>query len=208
MIRTSLMKILMWAIIPIAFIIIFFVTVDYKQGEPWISLVFLMLAYLMVSASCASMMGRRHAILNYTITICAVVYYLIELIVAILFLYVYKDIPQWAFTIQLLFFVAFVLLFGIVYISNQKTNRQMEDFEREVNIVKQWKSRAAQMHLNNPSCKTKELLDVINATPVNSNSALMNIDEEITNLISDPSSIDAVIKKIKERNLLLKSFRL
>ena len=149
MIRTSLMKILMWAIIPIAFIIIFFVTVDYKQGESWISLVFLMLAYLMVSASCTSMMGRRHAILNYTITICAVVYYLIELIVAILFLYVYKDIPQWAFTIQLLFFVAFVLLFGIVYISNQKTNRQMEDFEREVNIVKQWKSRAAQMHLNN-----------------------------------------------------------
>ena len=91
MIRTGLMKIVMWSIIPIAFTIIFFVTVDYKQSEPWISLVFVWLAYLTASVSCLSNIGNRHAILNYTLTLCAIGYILIELLAAIAFLYFYKQ---------------------------------------------------------------------------------------------------------------------
>ena len=205
MIRTGLMKIVMWSIIPIAFTIIFFVTVDYKQSEPWISLVFVWLAYLTASVSCLSNIGNRHAILNYTLTLCAIGYILIELLAAIAFLYFYTDIPRWAFTIQFLLLVVYILLFGIIYIFNYKTNRQMQDLKNDANLVNQWKAKVALMQLNNPSVKTKDLLAVLNTTPVKSNSVVRTIDEEITNLIDDPLSADDVIKKIKERTILLKT---
>lgn len=205
MIRTGLMKIVMWSIIPIAFTIIFFVTVDYKQSEPWISLVFVWLAYLTASVSCLSNIGNRHAILNYTLTLCAIGYILIELLAAIAFLYFYTDIPRWAFTIQFLLLVVYILLFGIIYIFNYKTNRQMQDLKNDANLVNQWKAKVALMQLNNPSVKTKDLLAVLNTTPVKSNSVVKTIDEEITNLIDDPLSADDVIKKIKERTILLKT---
>lgn len=205
MIRTGLMKIVMWSIIPIAFTIIFFVTVDYKQSEPWISLVFVWLAYLTASVSCLSNIGNRHAILNYTLTLCAIGYILIELLAAIAFLYFYTDIPRRAFTIQFLLLVVYILLFGIIYIFNYKTNRQMQDLKNDANLVNQWKAKVALMQLNNPSVKTKDLLAVLNTTPVKSNSVVKTIDEEITNLIDDPLSADDVIKKIKERTILLKT---
>ncbi len=208
MIRTGLMKILMWIIVPIAFTIIFLVTADYKEGGSWISFVFVWLAYLTASATCLSNIGSQHAILNYTLTLCAVGYFLVELIAAVAFLYIYTDIPQWAFTTQLLLFVAFVLLFGFMYITNHKTSRQIQELKDEMNLVNQWKAKVALMQLNNPSDKTKELLDILKATPVKSNSAVAAIDEEITNLLDDPSSTDFVIKKIKERNIVLKSIKI
>ena len=208
MIRTGLMKILMWAIVPIAFTIIFLVTTDYKESGPWISLVFVWLAYLTASASCLSNIGSQYAILNYTLTLCAVGYFLIELIAAVAFLYIYTNTPQWAFTMQLLLFIIFVLLFGFVYITNHQTNRQIQELKDDINLVNQWKSKVTLMQLNNPSDKTKELLDILKATPVKSNSAVAAIDEEITNLLDDPSSTDVVIKKIKERNIVLKTIKI
>lgn len=204
MIRTSLMKMLMWAIVPIAFTIIFIVTVDYKEGGAWISFVFVWLAYLTASASCLSKIGSQHAILNYTLTLCAVGYFFIELIAAVAFLYIYTYIPQWAFAIQLLLFVAFVLLFGFVYITNHQTNRQIQELKDEMNLVNQWKAKVALMLLNNPSNKTKELLDILKATPVRSNSAVTAIDDEISSMIDNEMNTELIIQKIKERNLLIK----
>lgn len=204
MIRTGLMKILMWTIVPIAFTIIFLVTVNYKEGAPWICLVFVWLAYLTASASCLSNIGSQHAILNYTLTLCAVGYFLIEQIAAVIFLYIYVDIPQWAFATQLLLFVVFVLLFGFVYITNHKTNHQIQELKDEVNLVNQWKAKVVLMQLNNPSNKTQELLDILKATPVKSNSAVAAIDDEISSLIDNETNIQLIIQKIKERNLLLK----
>ena len=205
MIRTGLMKILMWIIVPIAFTIIFFVTVNYKEAGSWISLVFVWLAYLTASTSFLSNIGSQHAILNYTLTLCAVGYFLVELIAAVAFLYIYTDIPQWAFTTQLLLFVAFVLLFGFMYITNHKTSRQIQELKDETTLVNQWKAKVALMQLNNPSDKTKELLDILKATPVKSNSAVAAIDEEISCLIEKETDTELIIQKIKERNLLLKA---
>lgn len=204
MIRTGLMKMLMWVIVPIVFTIIFFVTVDYKEGGPWISLVFVWLAYLTASASCLSNMGRQYAILKYTLALCAVGYFLVELIAAVAFLYIYTDIPQWAFTTQLLLFVVFVMLFGFVYITNHKTSRQIQELKDEKNLVNLWKAKVALMQLNNPSDKTKELLDILKATPVKSNFAVAAIDDEISSLIENEMNTELIIQKIKERNLLLK----
>lgn len=204
MIRTGLMKMLMWAIVPVAFTIFFFVTVDYKEGGPWISLVFVWLAYLTASASCLSNIGSQQAILNYTLTLCAVGYFLAELIAAVAFLYIYTDILQWAFTTQLLLFVAFVLLFGFVYITNHKTNRQIQELKDETTLVNQWKAKVALMQLNNPSDKKKELLDILKVTPAKSNSAVAAIDDEISSLIENEMNTELIIQKIKERNLLLK----
>ena len=204
MIRTGLMKILMWIIVPIAFTIIFLVTVNYKEGAPWICILFVWLAYLTASASCLSNIGSQHAILNYALTLCAVGYFLIELIAAVIFLYVYNDIPQWAFATQLLLFVAFVLLFGFVFITNHKTNHQIQELKDEANLVNQWKAKVALMQLKNPSDKTQELLDILKATPVKSSSAVAAIDEEITSLIDNETNIQLIIQKIRKRNLLLK----
>lgn len=205
MIRTALMKTLMWVIVPIAFTFIFYVTVDYKEGAHWISLIFVWLAYITASVSYALSIGNRYEILNYTLALCAIGYFIIEIIVAIAFLYIYTNIPQWSFTAQLLIFVAYILLWGYAYITNHKTNRQMQELKKDRNLVNQWKAKAVLMQLNSPSNKTKELLDLISITPVKSNKVVAALDKEISSLIKEPSSIDVVISKIRERNSLLKS---
>ena len=202
--RTIFIKKLMWGIVPIAFTLIFFATTEYNEGTPWISFVFLWLAYLSASVTYLHDSNNSNAILDYTIVLCGIGYFLTELFAAIIFLYVYKDIPQWSFTIQLLLFVVYVLLYGFVYIANQKTERQIENSQKELDVVTRWKAKATLMQLKNPSKKTKELLDILNTTPVKSNDNVTAIEEEISNLIDTASSIDIVIRKIKERNMLLK----
>lgn len=205
MIRTGLMKIVMWSIIPIAFTIIFFVTVDYKQSEPWISLVFVWLAYLTASVSLLSNIGNRHAVLNYTLTLCAIGYILIELLAAVAFLYFYTDIPRWAFTIQFLLLATYVLLFGFVYISNYKTEQQMREFHVNESRVKQWRAKIALIQSNNPSKDLRKLSDLLRITPTTSSPEVSSIDDEITTMIeSGEFNISQVIKKIEERNIILK----
>lgn len=121
MIRTGLMKILMWTIVPIAFTLLFFATIDYDNGGTWISFAFVWIAYLTASATCLSNWGKQLSVLNWTMYYCAVVYFVVELVAAVVFLYIYPDYPKWSFAVQLLLQVAFVLVFGFLYISNQKT---------------------------------------------------------------------------------------
>ena len=204
MMRTAFIKKLMWGIVPIAFTLIFFATTEYYEGTPWISFVFLWLAYLSASVTYLHDSNNRNAILDYTIVLCGIGYFLTELFAAIIFLYVCKDIPQWSFTIQLLLFVVYVLLFGFVYITNQKTKQQIEVSKNESNVVNMWKAKVVIMQLKNPSQETKELLDILNSTPIKSNSTVTALEEEISNLIDTASSVDIVIRKIKERNMLLK----
>ena len=205
MIRTGLMKIIMWAIVPIAFTLIFFATVDYDNSEAWISLAFVWIAYLTASATCLSNWGKQLSVLNWTMYYCAVVYFVAELIAAVVFLYVYYEYSKWSFVFQLLLLVAFVLVFGFSYISNQKTEEQMQEFIENDSRVKQWRAKVALMQLNNPSKDLEKLSDLLSITPIMSSPEVASIDDEISSMIqSDFPNIIQIINKLKERNLMLK----
>ena len=205
MIRTGLMKIIMWAIVPIAFTLIFFATVDYDNSEAWISLAFVWIAYLTASATCLSNWGKQLSVLNWTMYYCAVVYFVAELIAAVVFLYVYYEYSKWSFVFQLLLLVAFVLVFGFSYISNQKTEEQMQEFIENDSRVKQWRAKVALMQLNNPSKDLEKLSDLLSITPIMSSPEVASIDEEISSMIqSGSSNINQIISKLKERNIILK----
>ena len=205
MIRTGLMKIIMWAIVPIAFTLIFFATVDYDNSEAWISLAFVWIAYLTASATCLSNWGKQLSVLNWTMYYCAVVYFVAELIAAVVFLYVYYEYSKWSFVFQLLLLVAFVLVFGFSYISNQKTEEQMQEFIENDSRVKQWRAKVALMQLNNPSKDFEKLSDLLSITPIISTPEVASIDDEISSMIeSGIPNIIQIINKLKERNLMLK----
>ena len=205
MIRTGLMKILMWAIVPIALTLIIFATVDHGNGGKWISLAFIWIAYLTASATCLSRWNIKLSVLNWTLYYCAVVYFITEIIAAVLFLYIYPDYPQRSFAVQLLLLVAFVLVFGFSYISNQKTEKQMQEFVANDSRVKQWRSKVALLQSSNPSDELKELSDLLSITPIISTSEVASIDDEISSMIeSDIPNIAHIISKIKERNIILK----
>ena len=205
MIRTGIVKMIMWAIVPIALTLIFFATVDHNDGGKWISLAFIWIAYLIASVTCLSKWSQNLSVLNWTLYYCAVVYFITEIIVAVLFLYVYPDYPQWSFAVQLLLLVAFVLVFGFSYISNQKTKEQMQEFVAQDSKVKQWRAKVALLQLSNPSNELKELSDLLSITPIISTSEVASIDDEISYMIeSDIPNIAHIISKIKERNILLK----
>ena len=205
MIRTGLMKIIMWAIVPIAFTLIFFATVDYDNSEAWISLAFVWIAYLTASATCLSNWGKQLSVLNWTMYYCAVVYFVAELIAAVVFLYVYYEYSKWSFVFQLLLLVAFVLVFGFSYISNQKTEEQMQEFIENDSRVKQWRAKVALMQLNKPSKDLEKLSDLLSITPIMSSPEVASIDEEISSMIqSGSSNINQIISKLKERNIILK----
>ena len=206
MIRTGLVKMMMWAIVPIAFTLIFFATVDYDNGGAWISLVFVWIAYLTASATCLSNWGKQLSVLNWTKYYCAFVYFAVEIIVAILFLYVYSDYPQCSFTVQLLLLVAFILVFGFSYLSNQKTEKQIQEFCVHNSRVMEWRKSVALMQSNNPSKELKELLDMLNITPIMSTTEVSSLDEEISKMIeSGVSNTALIINKIKERIIKIKS---
>ena len=80
MIRTGLMKLIMWTIVPIAFTLIFFATVDYDNGGAWISLAFVWMAYLIASVTSLFNWGRQLSVLNWSMYYCAVVYFMVELL--------------------------------------------------------------------------------------------------------------------------------
>ena len=206
MIRTGLMKVLMWAIIPIALTIVFFATIDYERKGIWISLVFMWLAYFTVSFTCLSKWGKQLSVLNWTLYLCAVGYFVAELIVATYFLYVNVDYPQWSFATQLLLFVAYVLMFGLTYIANHKTDHQMQEFRVNDSRVKQWRAKVALMQLNNPTKELRELSDLLSVTPIMSTPDMSSLDDEISAMIDNGGNdISLIIKKIEERNLLLKA---
>lgn len=206
MIRTGLMKILMWAIIPISLTLVFFATVNYERSGMWISLVFIWLAYFTVSVTCLSKWGNQLSVLNWTLYLSAIVYFVVELIVATYFLYVNVDSPQWSFAVQLLLFVSYLLLFGLTYISNHKTSQQMQEFRVNDSRVKQWRAKVTLMQYDNPSLELKELSDLLSITPIMSNSVVSTLDDEISQLIDNCRNDTAlIIKKIKERNMLLKA---
>ena len=206
MIRIGLMKILMWGIVPIAFTLIFFVTADLDNGGAWINLAFVWISYLTASAFCLSKSGKQLSVLNWTMYYCAVVYFAVELVAAILFLYVYPGYPKWSFAVQLLLLVVFVLVFGFSYISNQKTEEQMHEFIENNSRVKQWRAKAALMQMNNPSKNLKELIDLLSITPVMSSPEVASIDDEISAMIeSGTPNVTQIFNKINERNSILKA---
>lgn len=206
MIRTGLMKILMWTIVPIAFTLIFFTTIDYDNGGTWISLAFVWIAYLTASATCLSNWGKQLSVLNWTMYYCAVVYFVVELVAAVVFLYVYPGYPKWSFAVQLLLLVVFVLVFGFSYISNQKTEEQMHEFIENNSRVKQWRAKVALMQMNNPSKNLKELIDLLSITPVMSSPEVASIDDEISAMIeSGTPNVTQIFNKINERNSILKA---
>lgn len=206
MIRTGIMKLLMWIIIPIAITMVFFATVDYENNSMWISFVFVWLAYLIATSSCLSKWGKDLSVLNWTLYICAFGYFLTELIVAVLFLYVYVDYPQWSFSVQLLLLVAYILVFGMTYIANHKTDKQMVEFCENGSRVKKWREKIALMQSDNPSKELKELIDLLSVTPINSTPNTLSLDNEIDAMIeSGVQNIALVVSKIKERNIRLKT---
>ena len=195
----------MWTIVPIAFTLIFFATVDYDNGWAWISLAFVWMAYLIASVTSLFNWGRQLSVLNWSMYYCAVVYFMVELVVAVPFLYIYTEFPKWSFTIQLLLLVVFVLVFGFSYISNKKTEEQMQEFFENDSRVKQWRAKVALMQSKNPSNELKELSDLLSITPIISTSEVISIDDEISVMMesSNPNIIQ-IINKLKERNILLK----
>lgn len=165
MIRVGLMKIIMWAIVPVALTLILLVTVDFDKPNAWINLTFIWLAYILASVTCTQKVKEQLAVLNWTIYACAIGYFLTEAFLAILFLYVYTDVPEWAFSIQLLLLVVYILLFGFVFIAHKKTEKQIAQFHRDVNKVKQWKSKAELVRLSSPSEELSQLLDMLSRKP-------------------------------------------
>jgi hypothetical protein len=196
----------MWTIVPIAFTLIFFTTIDYDNGGTWISLAFVWIAYLTASATCLSNWGKQLSVLNWTMYYCAVVYFVVELVAAVVFLYVYPGYPKWSFAVQLLLLVVFVLVFGFSYISNQKTEEQMHEFIENNSRVKQWRAKVALMQMNNPSKNLKELIDLLSITPVMSSPEVASIDDEISAMIeSGTPNVTQIFNKINERNSILKA---
>ena len=129
-----------------------------------------------------------------------------ELIVAVLFLYAYSEYPQWSFAVQLLLFVAYVLLFGLTYIANHKTDQQLQEFRVNESRVRQWRAKVALMLSNNPSKELKEISDLLSITPIMSTPEVSSLDEEISAMIdSGMPNTALIINKINERNLVLKS---
>ncbi len=195
----------MWAIIPIALTLVFFATVNYEKNGMWISLVFIWLAYFTASVTCLSKWGKQLSVLNWTLYLCAIGYFVAELVVAALFLYVYSNYPQWSFSVQLLLFVAYILLLGLTYIANHKTSQQMQEFRVNDSRVKQWREKVALMLSNNPSKELKEISDLLSITPIMSTPEVSSLDDEISAMIdSDLKDADLIINKIKERNIILK----
>lgn len=203
-------KVLAWGmaiLIPVTIAIVFLITTDYSRPNTWINVFFFVIAFALAVIVCLAPIKKDLAVLNWTVYVISAFFIMLELFVSVVFLYVISDYPHWAFAVHLLLVVGFVVLNGLLYLYNNYTTSQMSLLQQDVNKVKQWKLKVELLQSANPTTEQKQLIELLNVSPVTSNDNVVELENEISLLVENlPNNIDLVHKKIVERNIMLKAY--
>lgn len=188
----------LWIALDLVFLIVFN-TVFFVAGgashpaSVWISYAFIHFAYLMVLVT--PFLIRKSssaAIFGFSLYSISSTYFLVELVVGIVFIFLKQDSYKLALIVQVIIAGIYAVMLISHLIANESTADNVERHEQEVAYIKDAASRVKLLVGKIPDKKSnreiEKLYDLLHSSPSKSNSTVHNLEVTIVNLIEELES--------------------
>lgn len=220
--RKNVIKGILYAIFPLFFNVIFFMLGGvHHPASVWLSYGWIHIAYIIMIAT--PLFARRTQsimLFQFTTRGIAAVYFAIEFIIGLIFIFIGADGIKTPLMIQLIPLFLFLLLWLWNILYNEHTADNEERRAAEENFIKtvSLRTRLLMNQAPNGALKNKieKVYDLIHSSPMHSDTATKDAEECILNLLmqldlalkeDDESEIDSVVEKtkikIEERNHII-----
>ena len=188
----------LWIALDLVFLIVFNVVFFVAGGTShpasvWISYAFIHFAYLMVLVT--PFLIRKSssaAIFGFSLYSISSTYFLIELVVGVVFIFLKQDSYKLALIVQVIIAGIYAVMLISHLIANESTADSVERHEQEVAYVKDAASRVKLLVGKLPDKKSnreiEKLYDLLHSSPSKSNSTVHNLEVTIVNLIEELES--------------------
>ncbi len=217
----------LWIALDLVFLFVFN-TVFFVAGgashpaSVWISYAFIHFAYLMVLVT--PFLIRKSssaAILGFSLYSISSSYFLVELVVGIVFIFLKQDSCKLALIVQVIIAGIYAVMLISHLIANESTAESVERHEQEVEYIKDVASRVKLLVGKLPDKKSnreiEKLYDLLHSSPSKSNNLVHSLEVSIVNRIEQLESavsfekkdeamklVTEINKTVKERNRQLK----
>ncbi len=188
----------LWIALDLVFLIVFN-TVFFVAGgashpaSVWISYAFIHFAYLMVLVT--PFLIRKSssaAIFGFSLYSISSTYFLVELVVGIVFIFLKQDSYKLALIVQVIIAGIYAVMLISHLIANESTADSVERHEQEVAYIKDAASRVKLLVGKIPDKKSnreiEKLYDLLHSSPSKSNSTVHSLEVTIVNLIEELES--------------------
>lgn len=188
----------LWIALDLVFLIVFN-TVFFVAGgashpsSVWISYAFIHFAYLMVLVT--PFLIRKSssaAIFGFSLYSISSTYFLVELVVGIIFIFLKQDSYKLALIVQVIIAGIYAVMLISHLIANESTADSVERHEQEVAYIKDAASRVKLLVGKIPDKKSnreiEKLYDLLHSSPSKSNSTVHSLEVTIVNLIEELES--------------------
>lgn len=116
----------MCELIPVAIAVAVSLTTDSCRVNTWVNVFFSVIAYAIAVVVCLPPVKKELATLNWTVYAISALFFILQLLVSVAYLYIMPDYPLWAFVVHLLLNVGFIVFIGLLYIYIKYTESQMK----------------------------------------------------------------------------------
>ena len=188
----------LWIALDLVFLIVFNTVFIVAGGAShpasvWISYAFIHFAYLMVLVT--PFLIRKSssaAIFGFSLYSISSTYFLVELVVGIIFIFLKQDSYKLALIVQVIIAGIYAVMLISHLIANESTADSVERHEQEVAYIKDAASRVKLLVGKIPDKKSnreiEKLYDLLHSSPSKSNSTVHSLEVTIVNLIEELES--------------------
>lgn len=213
-----------WLVLALTFVVLFFLVINTeKDNAAWASFLFILLSFAALPiVYLLRNKEDRKQVLSYALYRIYSTYFICEFIAALFFLLALPGHKTLSIATQLIIFAVFVCMLLTHKGANIATTQNLETQKNDGNIIRGWKN---QLDLIKVRCCNPELLrslnriyDLISSMPIGVVNSTLEIDNEISRLISDMTNAaqsddtasskelcDNLTSKLEYRKLMVKS---
>ncbi len=210
--RKNIIKGAFYAIFPILFNVMFFVLGGaHHPASVWISYAWIHLAYLiMISTSFFIRKTQSAVIFAFTTAQISTIYFILEFIIGLIFIFVASDGIKAPIIVQLIPFCIFMLVFLWNMLHNEHTADNEARRSAEISFIKTSSSKAKLlMDMTNDSAmknSIEKVYDLLHSSPSRSCAAAKEIESSIMMMLSELGDfLDE--NNVEEANKLVRKIR-
>lgn len=189
--KKTVLQILLDLVFVIVFNVVFFLSAGTEHpASVWISYGFIHFSYLMILLTpFLTRKSSSSAVFGFSIYTISSVYFFIEFIVGLVFIFLRQEEINVALIVQIIIAGIYAIMLISNLIANENTADSIEKHENEVGYIKTTASRVkALMGSSSDKKANKEiekLYDLIHSSPTKSHSTVKNLEIQALNKVSD-----------------------
>ncbi len=189
--KKTVLQILLDLVFVIVFNVVFFLSAGTEHpASVWISYGFIHFSYLMILLTpFLTRKSSSSAVFGFSIYTISSVYFFIEFIVGLVFIFLRQEEINVALIVQIIIAGIYAIMLISNLIANENTADSIEKHENEVDYIKTTASRVKALMGSSADKKAnkevEKLYDLIHSSPAKSHSTVKNLEIQALNKISD-----------------------